>query len=412
MLDFKKITLDNGLRVLIHEDHTTPLSAMTVVYNVGSRDENPELTGLAHLFEHLMFSGSVNIPEYDTPLQLAGGDNNAFTNSDITCYYLSIPEDNLETAFWLESDRMIGLDFSQENLDIQKKVVIEEYKQRYLNQPYGDTMLLLRPLAYKTHPYRWPTIGKDISHIEKVTLSQITEFFYSHYAPDNAVVCLAGNINAEKVISLSEKWFGPVPKREIPSRRLPSEPQQDEERRLITERNVPADAIYKAWHICERSGPDFFTLDLITDILAGGESGRLYNSLVRKKKLFSEINAYLSGDVDPGLLIIYGKPSEGTDMAEAEKSVLDTLDELAAKSVGKKELEKVKNKFESSFILGNSSILNKAMNLAFYETMGDAGIINSEVDQYRSVTADDVIKTAGKYLRPENCSTLLYKSKR
>ena len=412
MLDFKRITLENGLKVLIHEDHSTPLAAMTVVYDVGSKDENPEQTGTAHLFEHLMFSGSVNIPEYDTPLQLAGGENNAFTNSDITCYYLSIPEDNLETAFWLESDRMLGLDFSEGNLDIQKKVVIEEYKQRYLNQPYGDVMLLLKPLAYKDHPYRWPTIGKEISHIEKVSLGQIRDFFYSHYAPDNAVLCLAGNIDPEKIIHLSEKWFGPVPTRDIPSRQLPPEPEQIEERRMIVERNVPTDAIYKAWHISDRLNRDFSTLDLITDILAGGESGRLYTSLVRKRKLFSEINAYLSGDVDPGLLVIYGKPAEGVDMEKAERSVLETLAELADVPVRIKELEKVKNKFESSFILGNTSILNKAMNLAFYETIGDAGLVNSEVELYRSISPGDIIKSAREYLRPENCSTLFYKSKR
>ena len=412
MIDFKKILLGNGLRILVHEDHSSPLAAMTVVYNVGSKDEDPELTGLAHLFEHLMFSGSVNIPQFDTPLQLTGGENNAFTNNDITCYYISIPADNLETAFWLESDRMLGLDFSRHNLDIQKKVVIEEYKQRYLNQPYGDAMLLLRPLAYKDHPYRWSTIGKDISHIEKVTLDQIKEFYYSKYAPDNAVLCLAGNVNYDRIIELSEKWFGPIGKRNVTQRELIPEPEQKVKRELSVERNVPSDIIYKAWHICGRLDKDFYTLDLLTDILAGGESGLLETSLVRNKKLFSEINAYLSGDIDPGLLIIYGKPTVGTDMKKADESIIEIISDLSKKPVGQEEMEKVKNKFESTFILGNTSILNKAMNLAFYETMGDARLLNKEVELFKKVTRDEVIKSINRYLVPENCSTLLYKSKR
>ena len=412
MIDFKRFCLDNGLKILVHEDKSTPLVTLNVLYNVGSRDEDPELTGIAHLFEHLMFGGSENIPDYDTPLELAGGENNAFTNNDITNYYLTIPAGNIETGFWLESDRMLSLNFSENNLDIQKKVVTEEYKQRYLNQPYGDVMLKLRPLAYKVHPYLWPTIGKDISHIEKVKLEQIKDFFFSHYAPNNAILTIAGNINPGKAYKLAEKWFGPVEKREIAYRDLPQEPMQNKARKLTTEKDVPSSAIYKVWHICPRISHDFYSLDLLTDILAGGESGRLYSSLVREKKLFSDINAYLTGELDPGLLIINGKIMDGIDIYNAEEAVMQTVDELKKESVAEEELEKVKNKFEAAMVFSNTNILNKAMNLSLYELLGDAGALNKEVELYRSVTSRMVIEAAVNYLSPDNCSTLYYISKK
>jgi predicted Zn-dependent peptidase len=304
MINYKSFILENGLRVLVHEDKSTPLVAMNILYNVGSRDENPTMTGLAHLFEHLMFGGSVNIPDFDTPLQLVGGENNAFTNNDITNYYLTIPSENIETGFWLESDRMLELDFSSKNLDTQKNVVTEEFNQRYINQPYGDAILKLRPLAYKVHPYRWPTIGTDMSHIRNADLDQIKSFFFSHYAPNNAILALTGNIGYDLVYELTQKWFGPIEKRSVKTRDLPVEPIQTEERFLTIERDVPSDAIYKVWHIGPRKSEDFYTLDLITDLLAGGESGRLHTTLVREKKLFSEINAYLTADIDPGLIIV------------------------------------------------------------------------------------------------------------
>jgi zinc protease len=410
MIDFNRFCLDNGLKVLVHKDNSTPLVTLNLLYNVGSRDEDPELTGLAHLFEHLMFGGSENIPDYDTPLELAGGDNNAFTNNDITNYYLTIPAVNIETGFWLESDRMLSLNFSENNLNIQKKVVSEEFKQRYLNQPYGDVMLKLRPLAYKIHPYLWPTIGKDISHIEKVSLQQIKDFFFSHYAPNNSILAIAGNIDPAKAIKLAEKWFGQIEKREIAHRDLPKEPNQKEERKLILEKDVPSDAIYKAWHICPRVNHDFYSLDLLTDILAGGESGRLYSSLVRGKKLFSDINAYLTGELDPGLLIINGKIMNGIDIYQAEEEVMKIIEELKKELIGEEELEKVKNKFEATMVFSNTSILNKAMNLSIYELLGDAGALNKEVELFRGVTARMVIEAAGYYLRPDNCSTLYYKS--
>jgi zinc protease len=410
MINFDSFSLENGLRVIVHRDESTPLTAMNILYDVGSRDEDPEMTGLAHLFEHLMFGGTRNIPEYDTPLQLAGGENNAFTNNDITNYYLTVPAENIETGFWLESDRMDELDFSQRNLDIQKSVVTEEFNQRYKNQPYGDSLLLLRPLAFKVHPYRWPTIGLDINHVKNSRLEHIREFFFSHYAPNNAIIAVAGNVTTERIRALSEKWFGPVPRRKTATRNIPAEPTQTSERIMTVERNVPSDAIYKAWHVCPRTADDFYVMDLLSDILAGGESGRLYTKLVRGKNLFSEINAFLTADIDPGLMVVTGKLMEGVRVEDAERSVNDVINELLDKVPDPGEIEKVKNKFESSSVLLNTGILHKAMNLAFCELIGDPALINTEVERYRSTDGEMVMKAARKYLNPENCSTLYYLS--
>jgi predicted Zn-dependent peptidase len=343
---------------------------------------------------------------------MAGAENNAFTNNDITNYYLTIPANNLETGFWLESDRMLGLNFSEEVLGIQKKVVIEEYKQRYLNQPYGDTMLLLRPMAYKVHPYQWTTIGKDISHIEKATMASVKDFFFSHYAPNNAILSVTGNINHEEVVSLANKWFGPIGRREIALRKLPREPEQNEERLSETEKDVPSDVLNKCWHVCGRSEKKFITLDLLTDLLSGGESGRLYSSLVRDKKLFSDINAYLTGEIDPGLLIISGKLMDGIDFRTADEAVNEVIEDLKKGSVAETEMKKVRNKFESSMVFSNTSILNKAMNLGFYELLGDANEVNRELDLYNEVDPDMVVEAAKNYLKPTNCSSLRYKSKK
>ena len=411
MINYRRFTLENGLRVLVHEDRSTPLVAMNILYNVGSRDEEPARTGLAHLFEHLMFGGSVNIPDYDTPLQLVGGENNAFTNNDITNYYLTLPSENIETGFWLESDRMLELDFSQKNLDNQKNVVIEEFNQRYLNQPYGDATLKIRPLAYKVHPYRWPTIGMDISHIENVDLEHVKNFFFSHYAPNNAVLSLTGNISYELAYNLTQKWFGPIERRKVQKRNLPSEPQQTEERILVIEKDVPATALYKVWHIGPRMNSDFYTLDLITDLLAGGESGRLHTKLVREKKLFSEINAYISSDIDPGLITIQGKLMKGIDIHDAEEAVNKVIADLK-RTLETKDMEKVRNKFESSTVFSNTSILNKAMNLSFCELLGNPDLINQEVEIYRKVSIEMVIEAVSRYLVQSNCSTLYYKSTR
>ncbi len=410
MIKYNRITLDNGLRILVNEDRSTPLVAMNILYDVGSRDEDPEATGLAHLFEHLMFGGSVNIPDYDTPLQMVGGENNAFTNNDITNYYLTIPSENIETGFWLESDRMLELDFSQKNLDTQKNVVIEEFKQRYLNQPYGNAILKLRPLAYNVHPYRWPTIGMDVSHVEKTNLEQIRNFFYSHYAPNNAILALSGNISTDTAVRLAEKWFAPIEKRKIKQRNLPSEPEQTEARNTIIESDVPSDALYKVWHIGPRNSHDFHTLDLITDLLAGGESGRLHTILVRERKLFSEINAYITSDIDPGLIFVHGRLMNNIDIQKADDAINEVLSGLLKNDGIEDEMEKVKNKFESSTVFSNTSILNKAVNLSFFELLGNAELINLESGLYRRVTKSMVMEATEKYLAPSNCSTLFYKS--
>lgn len=412
MTNYKRFSLENGLRVLVHEDKSTPLIAMNILYNVGSRDEDPDVTGLAHLFEHLMFGGSLNIPDYDTPLQLVGGENNAFTNNDITNYYLTIPSENIETGFWLESDRMLELDFSQKNLDTQKNVVTEEYNQRYLNQPYGDAYLKIRPLAYTIHPYRWPTIGMDMAHIKNADLDQVRKFFFSHYAPNNAILALAGNIDYDLAYKLTQKWFGPIEKRSVQSRSLPVEPEQTEERILTIQRDVPSTALYKVWHIGDRKNHDFYTLDLITDLLAGGESGRLYTRLVREKKLFSEINAYMTADIDPGLIFVQGKLMKGVDINCANNAVNEVISSLLDKNGIEEEMEKVKNKFESSTVFSNTSILNKAANLCFFELLGNPELINTEVEAYRKVSYGMITEAVRKYFLPTNCSTLNYISTR
>ena len=410
MIKFDRFQLDNGLRVIVHKDRSTPLAAMNILYDVGSRDEDAEMTGLAHLFEHLMYGGTLNIPEYDLPLQLAGGDNNAFTNSDITNYYLTVPSENIETGFWLEADRMAELDFSEKNLNIQKNVVTEEFNQRYLNQPYGDAMLLLRPLAYNVHPYRWSAIGREITHVRNATLQNIRDFFYSHYAPNNAIISFTGNITIERIRDLSEKWFGPVPKRTITQRELLPEPLQTSGRKLEVSRQVPADALYKAWHICPRQSDDFYVMDLLTDILAGGESGRLHTRLVREKNIFSEINAFMTSDIDPGLMVLIGKPMAGVRIEDAENAVNEIIDEMRDRLPEESEMQKVKNRFESSTVLMNTGILHKAMNLAYFELLGDPSVINKEVDFYRATTESRVRDISAKYLVPENCSTLYYLS--
>jgi len=410
MIDFSRFRLENGLRVIVHKDSSTPLVAMNLLYDVGSRDEDPSLTGIAHLFEHLMYCGTKSIPEYDLPLQLAGGENNAFTSNDITNYYLTLPSGNAETAFWLESDRMLEPGFTRKKLDVQKSVVTEEFKQRYLNQPYGDAMLLLRPLAYSTHPYRWPTIGMDISHIENVTLDDARHFFLSHYTPGNAILALTGNIEPEKAFELAAKWFGTIPTRTRRERFLPAEPIQTEERKLTVERDIPTHALYKTWHMGSRLSSEYHAFDLLTDLLAGGESGRLHNRLVRERNLFSEINAYITSDIDPGLVVITGRLLRGTNIFKADDAVNEVIDELKDTDVSIYELEKVKNRFESSNVLSNTSILNKAMNLAVCELLGDPGIVNREVADFRAVSAEMVRETATRFLTPANCSTLYYLS--
>jgi zinc protease len=412
MIEFKKFMLNNGLKVIVHNDPSTTLVAFNILYNVGARDEDPEKTGFAHLFEHLMFEGSIHIPSYDKPLQMAGGENNAFTTNDITNYYISLPKENIESAFWLESDRMLGLDFSQEKLDIQKNVVIEEFNQRYLNQPYGDALLLLRPLAYKVHPYQWATIGKNIEHIQNATLNDVKDFFYHHYAPNNAILSISGNVNIDEIKALSEKWFGSIDKKEIAIRNIPKEPEQEVACTQTVHRDVPFDAIYKAFHMSSKLEKDFYTTDLISDLLANGKSSRLYQNLVKDKKLFSDINAYITGDIDAGLFMITGRLMKSVKMEDAEKAINSELDKIIEGEIEDYELEKVKNKFESVFEFGQLSATNKATDLAYNELLGDANRINLEVKNYRNVTKKEIREVATKLFNTNNSSTLYYLSKK
>ena len=387
MIKISRHVLANGLRLVHSQDESTQMVALNIVYNVGARDEHPDHTGFAHLFEHLMFGGSVNIPDYDAPLQLAGGENNAWTNNDITNYYLTVPRQNVEIGFWLESDRMLSLDFNERSLEVQRGVVMEEFKQRCLNQPYGDVGHLLRPLAYKEHPYQWPTIGKELSHIANATLDEVKDFFFRFYAPNNAVLAVTGNISFEEAVALTEKWFGTIPRRDVPVRRLPQEPVQTEERRLTVERNVPLDALFMAFHMCERAHPDYYAFDILSDILSNGRSSRLNQHLVQEKQLFSSIDASISGSIDAGLFHISGKPSAGVSLEEAEAAVREELKILQNEAIAAQELEKVKNKFESTQIFGNINYLNVATNLAWFELNGVAEDMEKEVERYRAVTA-------------------------
>ena len=408
MIDFDKFELDNGLKVIVHKDINTPIVAMNILYTVGARDEDPYKTGFAHLFEHLMFGGSVNIPKYDIPLEKAGGENNAFTNNDITNYYLTIPKQNLELAFWLESDRMLNLAFSTKSLEVQRNVVIEEFKQSYLNQPYGDVWLMLKPLAYKIHPYKWPTIGKEISHIENATMDDVKAFYKKFYNPNNAILTVAGNVETRNIKKLAEKWFGPVLQETKYNRSLPMEPVQTEIRNLTVKRKVPFDAIYKVYHICARTDQEYHTTDLISDILSNGDSSRLYTRLVKEQKLFSEINAYITGDIDNGLFVFTGKLVNGVKMKDAEKAIENEIEKIKDIQVKDEELRKVKNKIESSLEFSEINVLNKAMNLSFSELLGDADLINQEKSKYSSVTIEGIHQTANEIFRKDNCSTLYY----
>lgn len=408
MISYERFTLENGLRVLVHHDDTTPMACMNILYDVGARDEDPERTGFAHLFEHLMFGGSVNIPNYDTPLQQAGGENNAFTNNDITNYYLTLPATNLETGFWLESDRMLSLAFSEKSLDVQRNVVIEEFKQRYLNQPYGDEWLLLRPLAYQNHPYRWATIGKEIAHIEQARMEDVRAFFNQYYHPANAILVVAGNVRVDQVKMLCNKWFASIPAGKATNRNLPVEPVQKDARFLKVQRNVPADALHKVYHMNGRLSDRYFSQDLLSDILGRGTSSRLHRSLMKDQELFTEINAYVSGNIDPGLFVISGRLRNGVSLEQADEAVVAEIEKLQTSTIDEQELEKVKNKAESSHVFGEMAVLNKAMSLAFAELLGDANLVNLELEKIRSVTAESIRREAQSILVPQNCSTLYY----
>jgi zinc protease len=410
MIQFERFTMANGLRVIVHQDTSTPMAVMNIMYDVGARDENPAQTGFAHLFEHLMFGGSVNIPDYDEPLQMAGGENNAYTTNDLTNYYIQLPAQNLETAFWLESDRMLSLAFGEKSLETQRKVVCEEFKEHYLTKPYGDVWHKMRELAYQKHPYRWMTIGKELSHIEEAKLDDVKNFFFKHYRPVNAVLVVAGNVTTERVKELAEKWFGDIPTGEKYVRNLPQEEAQTTARRLAIKADVPLDAFYKCWHMGSRLDKSYHAVDLLTDILSGGGSSRLYQALVKEKQLFSNIECHHFGSTDNGLVTVEGKLVKGVMIADAEKAVEAELEKIKNELVSEAELQKVKNKTESMIAFEDMSVMSRANSLAYYEILGDASWMNEELDKYAAVTVADIQEQAKQIFREENSNTLYYLS--
>ena len=410
MIHYNRFVLDNGLRVLVHEDFTTPMAVVNVLYDAGARDEDPEKTGFAHLFEHLMFGGSINIPEYDEPLQRAGGENNAYTTNDLTNYYCQLPAENIETAFWLESDRMLSLAFSKKSLDVQRKVVSEEFKEHYMNKPYGDAWHKMRELAYTIHPYRWMTIGKSLDHIEDAKLDDVKSFFFKHYRPVNAILVVAGNVKTEAVKTLAEKWFGPIEPGEKYIRNIPQEPKQTAPRTLSVKAEVPLDAFYKAWHIPGRMDAGYHAADLISEILGGGGSSRLFQSLVKEKRLFSNIECYHFGSLDAGLLAIEGKLVKGINMHNAETAIEEELSKMKELVVSEEELQKVKNKTESLIAFEDIAVMSRATSLAFYELLGNADLINQELSKYNAVTIAEIQQYSRQIFTADNSNALYYYS--
>lgn len=412
MINYQKHTLPNGLTVVVNRDRSSKLAAVNLLYKIGARNENPSRTGFAHLFEHLMFRGTKAVPDFDTPVQMACGENNAFTNNDYTDFYITLPKDNLETALWLESDRMEGLDITPAKLEAEKKVVIEEFRQRYLNQPYGDQTMLLRALAYKVHPYRWAAIGLATDHIAGATLADVESFYRTHYRPSNAILSISADMEEERMLELAEKWFAPLADHPSATAAIPQEPMQTQARRQEVERDVPASTVTVAYHMCARTKPDFYTADLVSDLLSGGDSGRLYTHLVKERNLLSSVNAYITGDVDPGLFVLTGHLLPGRTVEEAEEAFAREIEELQTLPASDYEIEKVKNKFEANALFGELNVMNKAMNLGYYEMLGDPGLVNREVELYRSVTAAELTDFARRTFRAARRSTLIYRATR
>lgn len=412
MIKYEQTQLSNGLTVIANRDTASRMAAVNILYKVGARDENPNRTGLAHLFEHLMFRGTHLIPDFDTPVQMACGENNAFTNNDYTDFYITLPCDNIETALWLESDRMTGLNLSAEACEIEKRVVIEEFRQRYLNQPYGDVNMLLREMAYTTHPYRWATIGISPDHIAEASLEEIHDFYHRFYHPSNAILSVSGDIAAERVFEMAEKWFGGIkPNLDFRPTALPTEPKQTTARRLEVERDVPATTIVIAFHMGNRLSKDFYLGDITSDLLAGGDSARLYEHLIKGKNLFASVNAYISGDVDEGMFVFTGQLLPTTSEQEAEAALWEEIHQLQGGEISDYELEKVKNKFEANTLFGELNVMNKAMNLGYYSMIGDLPLINREIDIYRSLTKEQIADFSRHTFTQENSSTLIYRAK-
>lgn len=411
MISYDKTTLSNGLTVIANRDKASRMAAVNLLYKVGARNENPSRTGLAHLFEHLMFRGTHQVPDFDTPVQMACGENNAFTNNDYTDFYITLPCDNIETALWLESDRMTGLNLSEEACQIEKRVVIEEFRQRYLNQPYGDLNMLLRSMVYKQHPYRWATIGMSPEHIEQATIEEIRSFYARFYHPSNAILSVSGDFAAERIFDLAEKWFGQIPDKAYPAIPIPQESKQTEAHRVEVERDVPATTIVIAFHMGDRLSCDFFLGDMTSDLLAGGDSARLYERLIKRKQLFASVNAYISGDVDCGMFVFTGQLLPSTSEAEAEAAFWEEMEDLKCGNISDYELEKVKNKFEANTLFGELNVMNKAMNLGYYQMIGDLELINSEVEIYRSLMREEVADFSQRIFQTSNSSTLIYRAK-
>ena len=410
MIEFQKYELKNGLKLIVHQDKSTPIVAVNLAFDIGARDEDPEMTGLAHYFEHLMFSGSKNAPDYDKRLQMAGGQNNAFTSNDYTNYYVTLPKENLETALWLESDRMFQLNLDSKSLETQRKVVIEEFKQRYLNQPYGDAWMELRALSYENHPYKWSTIGKEISHVEKVTLEDANVFYNRFYSPNNCILTIAGDVDYEEVYQLVKKWFDDIPSSEIIRRERKPEVTQIKARAKEIESKVPLDAFYFSFKMNKRSSKGFYVGDLVSDVLGRGESSWLFTELVVNKDLLSEVGSYVTGDRDEGLFVISGKLNEGTKMVEVEKIIWENISKLTDKLVAEKDLNKAKNKFETAHVYGELNVLNKAMNLCYMELLGDVNMINKELDNYVLLTAYDLKEWSETYLTKDKVCKIYYKA--
>ena len=412
MIKFEKFQLANGLRVVVHEDAATPMVVVNVLYDIGARDEDPKQTGFAHLFEHLMFGGSVNIEDFETPLQLAGGENNAYTTNDFTNYYIQLPAENIETAFWLESDRMLSLAFGEKSLEVQRKVVIEEFKEHYINKPYGDVWFKMREMVYTKHPYRWMTIGSELSHIENAKLEDVRNFFFKYYRPINAILVVAGKVTTQQVRELAEKWFGDIPAGEKYVRNLPVEPKQKEARKMDVKADVPLDALYKCYPMAARTEQGYYVADLITEVLGGGASSRLHQSLIKEKKLFSQIECYHTGSNDPGLVVIEGKLIKGVSLEAADAAVEEELEKLKAAMITEKELTKIKNKTESAIVFEDMSVMNRANSLAIYELLGDVNMMNTELEKYRAVTAEEILATSREIFDIRNSNTMYYRSEK
>lgn len=411
MIKFNKLILDNGLTLLHYQDSATKMVALNLLYNVGSKDENPNCTGLAHLMEHLMFTGSEHVRCFDEALQAGGGVSNAWTNVDVTNYYETLPAHNIETALWCESDRLLDLSLSDESINIQKDVVIEEFKQRCLNEPYGDISHIIHDNAYTCHPYKWPTIGKIVEHIRDVTPDEIRQFYHRYYSVDNLIMCVAGNIDFETTVRLVNKWFGDIAPSNSPKRNLPVEPVQTTPRIIQVERNVPRNMLCKVFHMPARNDAHYPTCDLLSDIMANGKSSRFYTNVLSKSRLFNELDAAVEGTLEPGLFIIRAILDDNTSFEEANDVIMQQLNLITQEGVSKYELEKCVNKFHANKLFDNIGYQEKATKLCECELIRDANYINEELDLYKAVTVDEMISTATSLFSPNNSTTIYYKSK-